>query len=174
MQFDLESTRDVLARTPATLATLVRDLPDSWTQARNEGPGTWTVFDVIGHLAHGEITDWIPRVRIILEHGADRSFVKFDRFAQFETSKGKTLGQLLDEFAGLRAKNLETLDGFRLTPADLAKQGRHPELGIVTLSQLLATWVAHDLDHVVQVARVMAKGYTQEVGPWTAYLRVLR
>jgi hypothetical protein len=173
MQFDLASARRILARTPPTLKSLVGDLPDEWTR-QNEGGDTWSVFDVVGHLIHGELTDWIPRARIILEHGAARAFVPFDRFAQFEASKGKSLAELLDRFAALRAENLSTLDGLGLTPDQLALPGRHPELGPVTLGQLLSTWVVHDLDHIVQVARVMAKRYSSEVGPWTAYLKVLR
>jgi uncharacterized damage-inducible protein DinB len=172
MHFDLESAQGILSRTPATLATLVRDLPEGWTR-QNEGPDTWTVVDVVGHLIHGERTDWIPRARLILEHGATRTFEPFDRFAQLQASQGRSLNQLLDEFSALRAGNLAALAEMRLGPEQLALQGRHPELGLVTLGQLLSTWVAHDLDHLVQVARVMAKRYTDEVGPWRAYLRVL-
>lgn len=172
MEFDLESARGILRRTPSTLASLVRDLPDAWVR-QNEGPGTWSVFDVVGHLIHGERTDWIPRARIILEHGTSKPFEPFDRLAQFQASGGKSLNQLLAEFSELRARNLAELVELRLTPEQLALQGRHPELGLVTLGQLLSTWVAHDLDHLVQVARVMAKCYTEQVGPWRAYLRVL-
>ena len=172
MQFDLGSAREVLRRTPVTLATLLRGLPEEWVR-HDEGPGTWSVFDVVGHLIHGERTDWIPRARIILRHGTSTAFEPFDRFAQLQASRGKALDELLDEFAGLRARNLAEMDGFGLGPEQLALQGRHPELGVVTLAQLLSTWVAHDLDHLAQVARVMAKCYTDEVGPWKAYLRVL-
>jgi hypothetical protein len=131
------------------------------------------VFDVVGHLIHGEQTDWIPRARIILQHGASRTFEPFDRTAQLQVSREKSLDQLLDEFSSLRADNLAALAGFRLGPKELALEGRHPELGLVTLRQLLSTWVAHDLDHLVQVSRVMARCYADEVGPWRAYLRVL-
>ena len=172
MQFDLESAQQILRRTPSTLASLVRDLPEGWVR-HDEGPGTWSVFDVVGHLIHGERTDWIPRVRIILEHGAGKPFEPFDRFAQFQASKGRSMNQLLDEFSALRARNLAELAGLRLVPEQLALEGRHPELGAVTLGQLLSTWVTHDLDHLVQIARVMAKCYAEEVGPLRAYLRVL-
>jgi uncharacterized damage-inducible protein DinB len=173
MTFDLESGPEILRRTPETIASLVRDLPESWTH-RNEGEGTWSVFDVLGHLIHGEETDWIPRARVIIEHGASRPFESFDRFAQFKASEGKTLSQLLDEFAAARARSLAQLAGLRLTLADLARPGKHPDLGDVTLAQLLSTWVAHDLDHIAQIARVMAKSHGEDVGPWKAYLRVLR
>ena|SRR5437899_5227367 len=172
MRFDLDEAIAVLARTPGALRASLSGLPAAWIQG-NEGPGTWTPFDVVGHLIHGERTDWIPRARIILEHGPARAFERFDRVAMFRESKGRTLDQLLDEFARLRSANLDTLRGFKLTPADLARPGTHPELGAVTLEQLLATWVVHDLDHVTQIARVMAKQYAGGVGVWTAYLSVL-
>jgi hypothetical protein len=162
----------ILSRTPETLDALLRDLPNGWIAA-HEGGETWSPFDVIGHLIHGEHTDWIPRAKMILEHGDDRPFEKFDRFAQFEASKGRTLASLLDEFAALRRQNLRELESLRLTDTDLDRRGRHPELGIVTLRQLLATWVAHDLDHVVQISRAIARQYTDEVGPWHAYLRII-
>jgi hypothetical protein len=162
----------VLSRTPATLDALLRDLPNGWIAA-HEGGETWSPFDVIGHLIHGEHTDWIPRAKMILEHGDTRPFEKFDRFAQFEASKGRTLASLLDEFATLRRQNLHELESMRLTDTALDRRGRHPELGIVTLRQLLATWVAHDLDHVVQISRAIARQYTDEVGPWRAYLRII-
>ena len=170
--FALGEATAVLARTPATLDALLRGLPDGWIHA-HEGGETWSPFDVIGHLIHGEQTDWVPRARIILEHGEARAFDTFDRFAQFEVSKGRTLDSLLDEFAVLRRANLRDLAALEITEADLDRRGTHPGLGVVTLSQLLATWVAHDLDHVVQVARVMARQYSDAVGPWRAYLRVI-
>jgi hypothetical protein len=173
MAFELASARQVLQRTPSALSALVRDLPEEWIRAA-EGPETWCVFDVIGHLVHGERTDWIPRARMILEHGTARTFEPFDRFAQFRESEGRSLAQLLDAFAEARAESLAALDALRLTPESLARQGRHPALGVVTLAQLIATWVAHDLDHVIQVSRVMAKRYTEDVGPWREYLRVLK
>ena len=171
--FDLLSARELLARTPATLHTLLSGLSEGWVR-QDEGPDTWSPFDVIGHLIHGERTDWMPRLRIILEHGPQRPFTPFDRVAMLQASAGKTLEELLATFQALRAENLRELDGLRLTEEQLDLQGRHPELGLVTLRQLLATWVAHDLDHVVQIARTMARRYAGEVGPWTAYLRVLR
>jgi hypothetical protein len=162
----------MLSRTPFTLNALLRDLPDDWIRA-HEGGDTWSPFDVIGHLIHGERTDWLQRTRIILQHGDTRAFDKFDRFAQFAESEGRTLAALLDEFATLRQTNLQELDALHLTDADLDRRGRHPALGVVTLRQLLATWVAHDLDHVVQISRVLAGQYSEEVGPWRAYLRII-
>ena len=172
MRFDLEQAIAVLERTPRALRELLGGLPEAWI-AGNEGPGTWNPFDVVGHLIHGEKTDWIARARIILEQGPSRPFDRFDREAMFEESRGQTLGDLLGEFERARAENLATLRGWKLSAAALAKPGTHPALGPVTLEQLLATWVVHDLDHVTQIARVMAKQYTDEVGPWTAYLSVL-
>jgi hypothetical protein len=170
--FTLDEATAVLSRTPATLDALLRGLPDGWTTA-NEGGDSWSPFDVIGHLIHGEQTDWVPRARIILEHGETRAFDKFNRFAQFAVSQGRTLAELLDQFAAERHQRLRELAALQLTEADLDRRGRHPELGVVTLRQLLATWVAHDLDHVVQVSRVLARQYSDEVGPWRAYLRII-
>ena len=170
--FVMDEAVAILSCTPGTLDALLRDLPEGWIAA-HEGGETWSPFDVIGHLIHGEHTDWIPRAKRILEHGDTRPFEKFDRFAQFEESKGRTLATLLDEFAALRQQNLRELESLRLTDTDLDRRGRHPELGIVTLRQLLATWVAHDLDHVVQISRAIARQYTDEVGPWRAYLRII-
>jgi DinB family protein len=170
--FVMEEGMAILARTPATLDALLRGLPDGWIAA-NEGVETWSPFDVIGHLIHGERTDWLARVKRIVEHGNTRPFDKFDRFAQFSASQGRTLGSLLDEFAALRRDNLHELAALRLTETDLDRRGQHPELGPVTLRQLLATWVAHDLDHVVQISRVLARQYSDEVGPWRAYLRII-
>ena len=161
----------VLERTPATLSAFLKGLPDIWVRAK-EGAGTWSPYDVVGHLIHGEHTDWIPRARHILS-GDSRPFVKFDRQAQFSESRGQSLSELLETFGKLRRANLETLKGFALTRDDLSRPGLHPELGPVTLGQLLATWVVHDLDHVGQVARTMAKVYGDTVGPWTAYLSIL-
>jgi hypothetical protein len=170
--FVTEEAVAILSRTPATLDALLRGLPDGWIAA-HEGGDTWSPFDVIGHLIHGERTDWMPRARIILAHGEARAFDRFDRVAQFTVSEGRTVASLLDEFATLRQDNLRELAALRLTDADLERRGRHPELGVVTLRQLLATWVAHDLDHVVQIARVLARQYSDEVGPWRAYLRIV-
>jgi hypothetical protein len=162
----------ILGRTPTMLDALLRGLPDGWIAA-NEGGETWSPFDIIGHLIHGERTDWIPRARVILERGEAKPFEKFDRLAQFAESEGRTLASLLDEFAALRRENLQALESLHLTHADLDRRGRHPELGLVTLRQLLATWVAHDLDHIVQISRVLARQYSDEVGPWRAYLRII-
>ena len=171
-EHNLADTIAVLSRTPAALDGLLRDLPDLWTR-QNEGGDTWSVFDVIGHLIHGERTDWMPRARIIMQFGETRPFDPFDRLAQRRESEGKSLGQLLDEFNSLRAANLDELRALKLTPEDLRRRGRHPALGGVTLSQLLATWAAHDLTHLHQVSRIMAHQYRAAVGPWSAYLGVL-
>ncbi len=162
----------ILSRTPSTLDALLRGLPDGW-MAANEGGDTWSPFDVVGHLIHGERTDWMPRLKIILEHGESRAFDTFDRLAQMAESQGRTLPSLLDEFAALREANLRELASLQLTDADLDRRGRHPQLGVVTIRQLLATWVAHDLDHVMQISRVLARQYSEEVGPWRAYLRII-
>jgi hypothetical protein len=172
MNFRLEEATTLLARTPALMDLWLRGLPDSWLDA-TEGPDTWSPRVVIGHLIHGEDTDWIPRARLILEHGEARPFDRYDRFAQFERFRDHTMDQLLDLFAARRRDTLDTLQGWRLTEAQLDLRGQHPGLGPVTLRQLLATWVAHDLDHVVQIARVMGKHYLVDVGPWTEYLRVM-
>ena len=170
--FRLVDAHAQLAATPALLDAWLRRLPAAWVTA-NEGGDSWSAYDVVGHLIHGERTDWLPRLRTILEHGESRPFDTFDRFAQFEASRGQTLEQLLDAFTEARAASLETLASLRLSEEDLDRRGRHPALGRVTARQLLATWVAHDLDHVMQVARVLAYRYRQEVGPWRAYLRVI-
>ena len=162
----------MLARTPAIIDALLRGLPDAWIGA-HEGTDTWSPFDVVGHLIHGERTDWIPRARIILEHGEGRPFEAFDRTAQFAASRGRTLASLLDEFAEVRTASLRELSAFHLTDTDLERRGQHPVFGMVTLRQLLATWVAHDLDHIVQISRVLARQYSDAVGPWKAYLRVI-
>jgi hypothetical protein len=172
LPFDIDESMAILARTPPTLDALLRGLPQRWTSA-NEGGGTWSPYDVVGHLIHGEETDWIPRAKIILEHGESRTFDKFNREAQFEAPQRRTLESRLDEFAALRRENLRQLAGLQLTAADLDRTGRHPAFGVVTLRQLLATWVAHDLDHVMQISRVLGRQYAGEVGPWRAYLRVI-
>jgi hypothetical protein len=172
MTFDLETGLDLLTRTPTVLDALLRGLDDTWSRT-NEGPETWSAFDVVGHLIHGEETDWIPRAQIILKFGSERPFEPFDRFAQFERFAGWSLGALLDELARLRRANLETLRTWNLQPADLERMGTHPALGAVSLGQLLATWVVHDLGHIAQIARVLAKWPGGDVGPWRAYLGVL-
>lgn len=172
MEFDLTAGTAILARTPGTLRALLAGLPSEWTDA-TEGPETWSPYDIVGHLIHGERTDWIPRARIILAQGANRRFEPYDRFAQFRESKGKTLAELLDELERLRAGNLATLEGWQLTDELLALEGEHPAFGSVTLRQLLAAWVVHDLGHIVQVSRVMAKQYRDAIGPWREYLKVV-
>lgn len=173
MNYNFQRSYEVLERTPLVLDTFLRNLPVAWTMA-NEGPDTFSPYDVIGHLVHGEKTDWKLRSEMILDHGVAKSFIPFDRFAQYEESKGKSLEQLLDEFRHLREKNMEWLRSLSLTESDLEKQGLHPDLGKVTLRQLLATWVIHDLTHIAQVARVMAKQYKEEMGPWIEYFRIMR
>lgn len=172
MRHNLQNTISLLTRTPAALNVLLRDLPETWT-FRNEGENTWSAFDIIGHLNHGERTDWMPRVKLVLQFGETQPFEPFDRQGYAREMQGKSLGQLLDEFARLRAENLAELRALNLRPEDLEWRGRHPALGIVTLSQLLATWAAHDLTHVHQISRVMAHQYREVVGPWSAYLGVL-
>jgi len=172
MNFDLPRALEVLERTPGTLRAMLGGLPEAWT-APNEGPETFSAFDNVGHLLHGERTDWIARARIIMAQGANRRFEPYDRFAQVHESRGKTLAQLLDEFARHRAENLATVRAWNLTERELSLKGEHPSLGTVTLSQLLATWVAHDLSHIAQTARVLAKQFRDEVGPWREYLPLL-
>jgi hypothetical protein len=171
-EFSLPDAIALLARTPAALSAFLRELPEPWT-FRNEGEGTWSAFDIAGHLIHGERTDWMPRAKMILEFGDTRTFVPFDRWAQERESQGKSLAHLLDEFARLRSENLAELRVLNLQPADLERRGRHPALGVVTLSQLLAAWVVHDLTHLHQISRVMACQLGDAVGPWSAYLGVL-
>jgi hypothetical protein len=171
--FVLADATALLSRTPATLDAMLRGLPNEWINA-NEGSDTWSAFDVIGHLIHGERTDWMPRAKVILEHGEARAFEPFDRFAQFAESDGRTLASLLDEFAALRQQSLRELAALQLADTDLDRRGRHPAFGVVTLRQLLSTWVAHDMDHVAQISRVLARQYSDEVGPWRAYLRIVR
>jgi hypothetical protein len=173
MEHNLNDTLSLLACTPGALNALVRDLPETWT-LRSEGENTWSVFDVVGHLIHGERTDWMPRVKRVLEFGETRAFEPFDRRAQERESEGKSLGQLLDEFAGLRSENLAELRAMNLRKEDLVRRGRHPALGIVTMSELLATWAAHDLTHVHQISRIMAHQYRNAVGPWGQFLGVLQ
>jgi hypothetical protein len=175
-EFNLGEAIAVLARTPAALDALLRGLPDVWVrgnEGRKDGTDTWSAFDIVGHLIVGERTDWMPRARIILEHGEARPFDPFDRFAQMKLTQGKSLEQLLDEFARLRKQNLAALQSLNLRPEELARRGIHPALGVVTLSELLATWAVHDLTHVHQLSRVMARQYCDAVGPWSAYLGVL-
>ena len=171
MTLELERTISSLARTPAVLDALLRDLPEAW---RNEGEHTWSAFDVVGHLVHGERTDWMQRARIVLQFGETRPFEPFDRMGFVRDSQGKSLALLLDEFARLRSENLDELRALDLQPEDLDRCGRHPALGVVTLSQLLATWAAHDLTHLHQISRILAHQYRDAVGPWSQYLGVLQ
>jgi len=172
MEFKLNEGIAVLERTPATLRAMLEGLAPVWTDA-NEGLQTWSPYVIVGHLIHGERADWMPRAQIILAQQPERRFEPYDRFAQFRESEGKSLGELLDDFAHLRAGNVAMLVGWNLTDAQLQLDGEHPEFGRVTLRQLLATWVAHDLSHVAQAARVMAKQYREAVGPWRAYLPLM-
>ena len=169
---ELSKSLELLERTPDVLISIVKDLSPEWTST-NEGEGTWSVYDVVGHLVHGEKTDWVPRAKIILSNNSDKKFESFDRFAQFEDSKGKSLTQLLIEFKNLREENMKYLRSIKIDETTLNKKGTHPAFGEVTLSQLLATWVVHDLNHFSQISRVMAKQYKTAVGPWIQYLGIL-
>jgi hypothetical protein len=169
----LDRTIALLTRTPAALDALLRGLPDPWIRA-NEGENTWSAFDVVGHLIHCERTDWMPRARIILEFGETLPFDPFDRWGHVQAVEGKSVGELLDDLARERAANLDELRGWNLTDGDLAKRGRHPALGTITLGELLAAWAAHDLNHLHQVARVMAFQYREEVGPFRQYMGVMQ
>lgn len=172
MKFKLNTALEVLERTPQILHSLLNNLSKDWIFS-NEGDDTWSPFDIIGHLIHGEKTDWIPRMQIILSVSEDKVFKPFDRFAQFEHSKGEPLDKLLKEFELLRNKNLEILKHLDLTEDQLQLKGIHPELGEVSLSQLIASWVTHDLGHIAQISRVMAKQYKTEVGPWSTYIAII-
>jgi hypothetical protein len=172
MQYSLERAYEILDRTPAVLQALLSGLSDDWIMP-NEGPETFSPYDVIGHLVHGEKTDWVVRTKMILEFGNTKTFEKYDRFAQYEESKGKSLQQLLDEFAAIRKENMVWFKALNLTEDDLDRKGMHPVLGDVTLKNLLATWVVHDLTHIAQVTRVMAKQYKTEMGPWPEFFRIL-
>ncbi len=173
MRYSLQSSLQILERSPGVLHTLLAGLEDAWIY-QNEGPETWSVYDVIGHLIHAEKTDWMVRVSLILSDNEDKRFVPFDRFDHFEDSKGKDMAQLLDEFDHLRIENLLKLEAKKLTQTDEFKTGIHPDFGSVTLSQLISTWVVHDLNHIAQICRVLAKQYKEATGPWVAYLKILR
>jgi len=172
MNFEISKATEILERTPAVIEALLNGLSGEWT-SNSEGNGTWSPYDVLGHLIHGEKTDWIPRVKIILSEQNDKRFVTFDRFAQFTDSKNKSLRQLLDEFKWRRAENVSFLRRLNLSESDLQKTGIHPEFGVVTLKQHLSAWAVHDLAHIAQISRVMAKQYKEEVGPWIDYLSIL-
>ncbi len=173
MEQSLQQTTSLLTRTPAALNALLRDLPDAWTM-RNEGDNTWSAFEVVGHLIHGDRTDWMTRAKIILQLGQSQPFPPFDRLGHIRESEGKSLNQLLDEFAHVRSDSLRQLRELNLQPKDLELRGQHPALGTVTLSQLLAAWAVHDLTHLHQISRIMAHQYRDAVGPWSAYLGVLQ
>lgn len=173
MEHNLQDTISLLTRTPAALNALLRDLPESWTM-QNEGVNTWNAFEIVSHLIHGELTDWMPRARMILQFGQTQTFVPFDRWGHVRASEGKTLDQLLDAFARLRRENLDELRLMNLRREDLEMSGKHPALGTVSLSQLLAAWAVHDLTHLHQLTRVMAHQYRVATGPWQMYLGVLQ
>jgi hypothetical protein len=173
MTHDLSQTTALLSHTPAALNGLLRDLPESWTM-KNEGEGSWRVFDVVGHLVQIERSDWMPRIKTVLEHGDAKTFEKVDRSAHAKETAGKTMPQLLDEFARLRARNLDELAALKLRPSDFEKTGSHPALGTVTLSELVSTWATHDMTHLHQITRTLAYQYREAVGPWGAYLGVLK
>ncbi|MFN8250336.1 MAG: DinB family protein [Ferruginibacter sp.] len=172
MNYSIEKSVEILEKTPSVLQCLLAGLSDEWVM-NNEGPETFSPFDVVGHLIHGEKTDWTARIRVILEHGNSKPFERWDRFAQYEISKGKTLQQLLEEFDQVRKENIIWFRSLGLTDADLERKGMHPVLGEVTLKNLLATWVVHDLTHIAQITRVMAKQYKDEMGPWPEFFRIL-
>ncbi len=172
MKYNLTQAIEILERTPAVLNTLLSGLSDDWIM-NNEGPETFSPYDVVGHLVHGEKTDWTIRTKMILEFGNTKTFVPWDRFAQYEESKGKSLQQLLNEFARIRIENMNWFKALQLTEADMDKTGLHPKLGEVTLRNLLSTWVIHDLTHIAQITRVMAKQYKEEMGPWVQFFRIL-
>jgi uncharacterized damage-inducible protein DinB len=173
MKFQLEDGIQILSKTPEVLVSLLSGLSDEWIRT-NEGENTWSPYDIVGHLIHGEKTDWIPRAKIILSDQENKTFIPFDRFAQLKDSQGNTLSALLDEFRRLRAQNISTLEAMELTGEKLNRKGMHPDLGEVSLTELLATWVAHDLSHINQMTRVMARNYSSEAGPWKAYISILR
>jgi len=172
MEYSIDTALEILEQTPKTLKSFLWELSEEWLFS-NEGKATWSPFDVVGHLIHGENTDWVPRMNIILSHKEDKTFKPYDRFAQFENSKGKNMHDLLEEFERLRNKNITYVKSLHLTENELALKGNHPSLGEVTLKELLATWTTHDLGHIVQISRVMAKQYKAEVGPWTKFISVL-
>src|SRR5580698_5355849 len=172
-EHNLQDTISLLSRTPAALDALLRDLPETWT-LRNEGENTWSAFDVVAHLIDGERVNWMPRAKMVLQFGETQTFVPFDRWGHIRESQGKSLSQVLDEFARLRSANLDELRALNLRQENLELRGRHPAFGVVTLSELLATWAAHDLTHLHQISRIMAHQYQETVGPWSQYLGVLQ
>lgn len=173
MEYQLDQAIEVLERTPKVMQTLLSGISKEWS-TQNEGPNTWSPYDVLGHLVHGEKTDWMPRLEIVLGTSERTTFEPYDRFAQFEMSKGKSLATLLSEFETLRKNNLDILRSKNLSEADLNKTANHPSLGVVSLKNLLSAWVVHDLGHITQISRVMAKQYKEEIGPWTKYLTIVK
>jgi hypothetical protein len=173
MEFNLNKSIEILSRTPFVLKSLLENLSEDWTK-NNEGGDSWSPYDIIGHFIHGEKTDWIARAKIILNDGGNKNFEPYDRFAQFKESKGKSLHELLNEFSTLREENIKTLKSFNIDDEKLGLEGIHPKFGNVTLKQLLSTWVIHDLTHIAQISRVMAKQYKEEMGPWVEYFRLIR
>ena len=173
MEFNLSKSLEILSRTPVVLKSLLENLSEDWTK-NNEGGDSWSPYDIVGHLIHGEKTDWISRAKIILSAGGNKKFVPYDRFAQFEESKGKSLKELLNEFSLLREESIKILKSFDIDDKKLVLEGIHPKFGNVTLKQLLSTWVIHDLTHIAQISRVMAKQYKSEIGPWVEYFRVMK
>lgn len=173
MKFEIEKSIEILTKTPSILETMLNGLSEEWLR-NNEGENTWSPYDIVGHLIHGEKTDWIPRAKIMLSNSENKTFEPFDRFAQMNVTKEGTIAELLGEFKAMRAKNINELNSLQIEVADLAKKGIHPELGNVNLKQLLSTWVVHDLGHISQISRVMAKQYKAEVGPWKEYLGILK
>lgn len=173
MNYTKEQAIEILERTPAVLKSLLSNISNDWIM-NNEGPETFSPYDVVGHLIHGEKTDWVVRAKIILEHGVNKPFDPYDRFAQYEESKGKNVEQLLDEFEAIRKENVAWLQSIQLAEDDLERKGKHPVLGEVTLRNLLSTWVVHDLTHIAQITRVMAKQYKEEMGPWPQFFRILQ
>lgn len=173
MQLKIPEATRILQQTPATLSAMIAGIPDAWLKA-NEGGGTWSCYDIVGHLIHGELTDWIPRVRIILERGEAQAFEPFDQCAQFREDQTRPISALLDQFVFMRGENMAILRSLNLSSDDFVRRGTHPELGTVTLGQLLSAWVVHDLSHLSQIARVAAKQYSHEVGPWHAHMSILK
>ena len=173
MDNSMQQAIEILARTPEVISQLLRNLSDDWVRL-NEGGDTWSPYDVVGHLLHGEQTDWLARIEIILSKQEERKFKPFDRFAQFENSKGKSINELLSAFAIARANNLQKIAAMNISQEDMSKTGIHPAFGTVTLSQLIATWVVHDLNHLAQISRILASRHKEAVGPWVAYLRILK
>lgn len=172
LKYDLDKSYEILDRSPAVLRSILSGLSDDWTM-NNEGPETFSPFDVMGHLIHGERTDWPDRIKMVLEYGTTKPFTPYDRFAMYEASKGRSLPDLMDEFETRRRENMLWFRSLKLTENDLDKKGIHPSFGEVTLRQLLSTWVIHDLTHIAQVTRVMAKQYKEEMGPWIAFFRIM-